>query len=180
MGTACVKVLNLVRYESKARLQAIKSSRSVKALRQHLDRQASLPLGLQGLSVREVYLFARSQYTVQGVLKGQAVLFRATEGRDDPADEPVIEVHSDPLLGWERRVARRLQTVDVPGGHVSMLQEPHVKVLAEALQAHIDDALAAAGGCRGSARVSAEPSGAVGAVRADHDRLEPTAADQLG
>ena len=180
MGTACMKVLNLVRYESKARLQAIKSSRSVKALRQHLDRQAALPSGLQGLSVREVYLFARSQYTVQGVLKGQAVLFRATEGRDDPADEPVIEVHSDPLLGWERRVAGRLQTVDVPGGHVSMLQEPHVKALAEALQAHIDDALAATGGCRGSARISAAPSSTVGAVRADHDRLEPTAADQLG
>jgi thioesterase domain-containing protein/acyl carrier protein len=141
-ATASSKLLNLIRYESQSRLQALKSSRSVKALRQHLDRQVAPPSELRALSVREVYMFARSQYAVSGTLEGQVVLFRATQSQGDLADEPVTEIHPDPMLGWTRRATHEIQTVDVPGGHVSMLQAPHVGTLALKLQEHIDLALA--------------------------------------
>jgi amino acid adenylation domain-containing protein len=141
-ATASAKLLNLLRYEGRTRLQALKSRRSVKALRQHLDRHIAPPSELRALSVREVYMFARSQYTVSGALDGQVVLFRATQGQGDLADEPVTEIHPDPMLGWARRVTHEIQTVDVPGGHVSMLQDPHVDTLAKKLQEHIDLALA--------------------------------------
>ena len=37
---------------------------------------------------------------------------------------------------------RGVRVFDVPGGHSSMLQEPNVQVLAERMQAYIDEALA--------------------------------------
>jgi thioesterase domain-containing protein len=113
-----------------------------KALRRHLDQQTSPPESLRKLSVREIYLFARSQYVVRGSLAGRVVLFRVTQSSGDPADLPVIECHSDPMLGWEPRIAGVIQAIDVPGGHVSMLQEPHVETLARKLQEQIDRASA--------------------------------------
>jgi amino acid adenylation domain-containing protein len=180
VATACAKVFNLIRYESKARLQAIKSNRSVKALRAHLDRQAPPPRVLQGLSVREVYQFARGQYSVHGTVKGDVVLFRATAGGTDSADEPVMEVHSDPLLGWGRRVSGRLLTVDVPGGHVSMLQEPHVSVLADALQARIDEALAAFEPLHHSGRSAPMADHGAPAGQSARAALETSTAGHLG
>ncbi|HEY9068580.1 MAG TPA: thioesterase domain-containing protein, partial [Burkholderiaceae bacterium] len=141
-ATAASKLLNLIRYEAGAWLQALKSRRNVEALRRHLDQRIAPPTTLRELSVREIYMFARSQYRVDGVVHGNVALFRATRGLGDPADEPVIEIHGDPMLGWARRVAGPIQTIDVPGGHVSMLQEPNVATLARALQEQIDHALA--------------------------------------
>jgi hypothetical protein len=41
-----------------------------------------------------------------------------------------------------RRTTRGVRVSDAPGGHSSMLQEPHVSVLAERMQSYIDNALA--------------------------------------
>ena len=142
VATMASKLVNLIRYEGTSRLQTMISARSVKALRRHLDQRIVPPISLRKLSVREVYLFARSQYKVQGTVSGHVVLFRATQHLGDRADEPVTHIHSDPMLGWEQRVAGPIDAVDVPGGHVSMLQEPNVQTLARKLQEHIDLALA--------------------------------------
>ncbi|HKX42698.1 MAG TPA: amino acid adenylation domain-containing protein [Burkholderiaceae bacterium] len=141
MATATSKLLNLIRYESSKWLRTLKTRRDVESLRRHLDQRTAPPTALRELSVREIYMFARSQYRVDGIVHGNVALFRATRGLGDAADEPVIEIHSDPMLGWARRVAGTIQVVDVPGGHVSMLQEPNVATLALALQEQIDRAL---------------------------------------
>jgi thioesterase domain-containing protein len=132
------RLLNLVRYEGTARLQALRTGRAFKALRQHLDQQKLPPSHLRRLTVRDIYMSARREYHLDGQLQGNVVLFRATKGRGDLADEPVIEMHDDPMLGWEPRVAGPIDTVDVPGGHASMLQEPNVRTVAERLQDRID------------------------------------------
>ena len=46
-----------------------------------------------------------------------------------------------PCSGWGQRARGRVRAYDIPGGHSSMLQEPHVQILAEQLQSSIDEAL---------------------------------------
>ena len=76
-------------------------------------------------------------------------LFRATQGVD--SDEPYIERYADPLLGWGSHTSGSVCVYDVPGGHSSMLQEPHVSTLAQYIQACIDSSGA------GERKESAEP-----------------------
>jgi thioesterase domain-containing protein len=68
------------------------------------------------------------------------VLFKATHGNGAADDAPFSEQFSDRALGWGKRVAEDVRVIDIPGGHSSALQSPHVEVLARALQ----DCLAAA------------------------------------
>jgi thioesterase domain-containing protein len=113
----------------------------MRLFRFYLDRGWRLPRVLEQIPVRTVYLFAEKNYQPDGPFDGDLVLFRATCG--EGPDEPYVERYDDPLLGWSRRVTGYVRAHSVPGGHSSMLQEPHVRVLAEQIQASIDKALAA-------------------------------------
>ncbi len=64
--------------------------------------------------------------------QGQVNLFRGSRGQG--VDQPNIERTGDPLLGWGKWV-NEVKVHDVPGGHYSLLQEPHVKVLAKKIEA---------------------------------------------
>jgi acyl transferase domain-containing protein/thioesterase domain-containing protein/acyl carrier protein len=74
-------------------------------------------------------------------LQGLVALYRAQKGDGTPADQPYLERYGEPLLGWGRRVASPLEVADVPGGHASLLQEPNVQKLAEAMNQHLVRAL---------------------------------------
>ena len=65
---------------------------------------------------------------------GDVVLLRARNANEKgrPADE---------LLGWGAYIKGRIQVVDVPGSHTTMMVEPHVKVMAEELRSCIDAVL---------------------------------------
>ena len=89
--------------------------------------------------MRTAYLFAEKNYRPERPFDGDLVLFRATHGKGP--DEPYVERYEDPLLGWGQRTTGDVWAYDVPGGHSSMLQEPHVRALAKQLQLSIDDAL---------------------------------------
>ena len=43
--------------------------------------------------------------------------------------------------GWDKRVKPNLEIITVPGNYYNMLQEPHLKVLAEKLQVCLDRAV---------------------------------------
>jgi thioesterase domain-containing protein len=62
------------------------------------------------------------------------VLARATSG--EGADMPYSRIYYDKTLGWAA-VSKSLTVLDVNGGHESMLQEPSVKSLAEALLPYV-------------------------------------------
>ena len=83
----------------------------------------------------QVYNIAESAYRPRRVLRHEIVLFRASAGEGD--DEPYRSRYRDPLLGWGRRSLEGVRGYDVPGGHASMLQEPHVAVMAEILRAYL-------------------------------------------
>jgi hypothetical protein len=46
------------------------------------------------------------------------------------------------MLGWQKHVARDIQAMGVPASHASILQEPYVNAVGEALQDAIDRGLA--------------------------------------
>src|SRR5262249_41788670 len=128
-------------YEVGHRLAGLWDKGRLKWLRHHLDRGMRLPRLLRGIPVRTVYLYAERDYRPEEPFDGELVLFRATAGRGAAADEPCGGRYDDPMLGWGRRATRGVRVIEIPGGHSSMLQEPHVGVLAEHLQASIDRAL---------------------------------------
>lgn len=133
------KVTNLVSYEVQSKVDHFWTQLRMRLLRSYLDRGLSLPQFLKNISVRKVYVFAESEYVPPAQFQGEVVLFRATQGEGN--DQPFINVYSDPLLGWEKRATQGVKLYEVPGGHSSMLQEPHVKVLAQKMQAYLDQKL---------------------------------------
>jgi FkbH-like protein len=133
------KAKNLSTYLVRHRLKLLRDEIRMRLFRSWLERGWSLPRALQQIPVRTVYLFAERNYHPKGPFNGDLVLFRATHGEGN--DEPYIERYEDPLLGWGQRANGRVRAHDIPGGHSSMLQEPHVQILADQLQLSIDEAL---------------------------------------
>lgn len=135
------KIRNTAAYVASERLAKIRDELRMRALRASLDRGGRPPRVLGPIPLQTVYLFAERDYRPDGRFDGELTLFRATAGIGP--DEPYVGRYDDPLLGWGRRATLGIRAFDVPGGHSSMLQEPHVEALAERLQSCIDEALAA-------------------------------------
>ncbi|MGI9625173.1 MAG: AMP-binding protein [Acidimicrobiales bacterium] len=62
------------------------------------------------------------------------VVFRAVE-------DPFGHGRGDGTMGWGETARGGLEVIDCPGGHVSMLAQPHVEILAGELQNAIDQAI---------------------------------------
>jgi FkbH-like protein len=133
------KIRNSAVYEVKWRFDKLVNYVRMNLFRFYLDRDLNLPRALQQIPVRTAYLYAEKSYQPEKPFDGELVLFRATSGTGN--DEPYIERYADPLLGWGQRATQGVRTYDVPGGHSSMLQEPHVRTLANQMQAYIDEVL---------------------------------------
>ena len=66
---------------------------------------------------------------------GRITLFKASQ--------ELSGISSDPTLGWSKWAARGVEVYVVPGNHASMIYKPHVEVLAEKLNACLNQAHAA-------------------------------------
>lgn len=143
-GMILRRARNVIVYEATSRYTRHKTRLKIKLMRAMLDRGMRLPKFLRGISVDAVLRFAEKEYVVPPPYQGETLLFRATSR--DPAldkivnDTPYIEIFVDPLLGWEDKVSN-LAVYDVPAGHSSTLRAPHVQLVANAFQRHIDMAL---------------------------------------
>ena len=75
-------------------------------------------------------------------LSGPVAVFRARdEASGSPAATPLgWSARCEPGLGWERVCASRVEVLCVPGDHSSLLVEPHVTTLADALRARLRQA----------------------------------------
>jgi FkbH-like protein len=134
------KTKNLTKYLVRQRFIELRDEIRMRLFCFYVSRGLRLPRSLEQIPVRTVYLFAEKNYQASAPFDGELVLFRATRG--EGPDEPYIERYDNPLLGWGKRATRGVRVFDVPGGHSSMLQEPNVQMLAEQMQASIDEALA--------------------------------------
>jgi thioesterase domain-containing protein len=63
---------------------------------------------------------------------GRLTLFRAGEQQSG--------FNPDPFSGWKGMAAMGVEVHDVPGDHITMLKEPHVRVLTEKLNSCLDRA----------------------------------------
>jgi aspartate racemase len=81
--------------------------------------------------VRQANLLARRRY-VPRPYGGNIVLFRALNGNGF--------ANNGPHYGWNDLAAGGVEVHDVPGTHNSMVQEPHVRALAEKLEQCLDRA----------------------------------------
>ena len=133
------KVKNLTTYLIGQRLRELQDEIRLRLLRFYLHRGPHLPRYLEQIPVQTVYLFTAKDYRPDGLLDGELVLFRASDG--EGIDEPFVRRYSDPLLGWGQRATQGVRVFDVPGGHSSMLQEPNVGMLAKQMQHYIDRVL---------------------------------------
>ena len=131
---AARKVRNFLAYELTSKAKRLSEVIRFRLLRRVLDHGRPVPRFLQGMSVETVLSFAKD-YVPSRLLKGKAILIRATEG--EGTDEPAVNLTSDPLLDWGARVKGQLAIADMPGGHSSMLQEPYAEEVARCMIAHI-------------------------------------------
>jgi thioesterase domain-containing protein/acyl carrier protein len=133
------KTTRFVRYQVSSRLQRRRHERAVAQLREGAPEDA--PPQEQAIAFLPMYEVAHREHEPQGALGGAFVaLYRATKGDGTAGDEAYADIYSDDWLGWQPRVANPIAKVEVPGGHSSLLQEPHVKSLARAMQAHLEAA----------------------------------------
>jgi amino acid adenylation domain-containing protein len=99
--------------------------------KRRIDRMF-LPQALK--NVRRGIHLAGTQYSPQSY-RGDITLFRASEKS--------LRGVNDSYAGWRELAAGKLEVVEIPGGHVSMLSEPQVAVLAEQLKTRLEAAHAA-------------------------------------
>ncbi len=87
----------------------------------------SLPISLRYFQVEEAHKRALARYTVR-LYPGKITLMRAANVRE------TVGTRRNMTLGWETLAGGGLEIHDVPGGHISMFEEPNVRTLAETLK----------------------------------------------
>lgn len=131
------KARNLISYSIRSRLERRRTARTVAGMRADGTAPSAAAAGSE-LSFLKLYENAHREHRSDGKLRCEhVVLFRATEGNGEIGDVPFREVYVDDLLGWQRLCEHPVAAVDVPGGHSSALQEPHVGALARDLTARL-------------------------------------------
>jgi len=129
-GIVLQKVVNTLKWETSHRVQQLSVRARFRLLQRLLNRNQTWPALLPELSVQQIYDSAEPLYVPKPLRGTPTVLVRATVGEAN--DTPYREIYADAALGWKSVIAD-LTVVDVEGGHSSMLQEPFVESVAEAL-----------------------------------------------
>jgi amino acid adenylation domain-containing protein len=137
-STVARKAKSYLSYEMQRRAEKSETASQVQALREQRGGAEAAGAKLDKVTLRTVYNDAATLYKQSAKLAAPVLLLRATQGSGDQADRPMIEIVSDPTLGWQRHVQGRIDCVDVSGGHSSILQQPHVEEVALAMQKHLD------------------------------------------
>jgi thioesterase domain-containing protein len=127
------KVFNALSWEVSQRAARLYRRVRFDVLRFVLSKQMSWPPFIRELTVREIYDTAELHYGPGNSVGRGVVLARALRAHPDLlGDDAYRDVYADEHFGW-RSVDPALVVIDVEGGHSSMLQEPFVASLANAL-----------------------------------------------
>jgi acyl transferase domain-containing protein/thioesterase domain-containing protein len=139
-NTVAQKAKNVMVYETQHKINTTRNHLQLSLYRAYLDKGQKLPSFLQNIDVRTTFMFAKKGY-VPKVYRGQLLLLKATEALilNHPTinDEPYSNLTPDILLGWGKRSTQGVEWHQIPGGHSSMLQDPHVQILADKLETYI-------------------------------------------
>ena len=75
---------------------------------------------------------------VPQVYPGKITLLRASEVLAEDSRGVFSQSFCQPALGWGELTTEAIEIHEVPGDHVTMLAEPHVRVLADQLKSCLD------------------------------------------
>lgn len=125
------KFWNLLKWEVTDKIRKISVNLRFRMLKALLSRGKPWPQTIPSLTVREIYEQAEAAYIPASVSGTRVVLIRASNGVG--GDTPYVSVYANSSLGWNT-LANNLTSIDVNGGHYSMLQTPNVDDLARKLQ----------------------------------------------
>lgn len=140
------KAVNALRWEIGSRLRQARDRRTVQQIRDANTAGAETVMHQDAISFLKLYEVAHKLHRPEGLFAGGSVaLFKASQGNGQIDDLPYQLVYADYALGWGRRVMDEVMVVSVPGGHSSVLQEPHVGTLARWFQDAVDSAADRAG-----------------------------------
>jgi FkbH-like protein len=134
ISTAAARARNVARYEVEQSGRKLSEAFRFRLLQKFLSRGAPWPGWLPSLSVRAIVNQAEAMHSPSRVRRAHVVLFRAIEAAGQPGFRHLFE---EPCFGWSEHVAGDFTTVDVPGDHSTLLQEPHVAAVARELRAVI-------------------------------------------
>jgi thioesterase domain-containing protein len=133
---ASKKVVGAVRWEVQSRASARRDRLLYRLLELAIERELAWPRWLPAWQTPRLYDLAEAKYTPsQSLPARQVLLFRATTGAGN--DKPHRETFERPDFGWSDWLPS-FETIDVAGGHSSMLQEPYVEDVAAHLVAYIE------------------------------------------
>lgn len=130
----CKKTINALIWEVSRHCKNWSVRARFSILRRVLSRNGTWPAFIPELSCRQILNAVKSGYAPKPLAIPHIVLARAKSGEGN--DTPYAEIYADTALGWAE-IAKNLLVIDVEGGHSSMLQEPFVNSLAEALKPYL-------------------------------------------
>lgn len=127
-------------------LRALPADGQVNHVVAALERADALPFGLDAeatrnmLNVNRAHVAARRDYRPK-VSPVQVTLFRASDARDVDGGAGGSNNAGGEDLGWGAVSGAPVRVIRTPGDHVTMMAEPHVKSLAEALRSCLTEAM---------------------------------------
>ena len=74
---------------------------------------------------------------VPGIYEGKVTLFRAT-GVSPELREEAADIYNDPLFGWQSHCTEPVELQLLAGGHLHLMNGPHVRALGQSLPRSID------------------------------------------
>jgi thioesterase domain-containing protein/acyl carrier protein len=124
---------------TQAELQALDWEAQLHYLNERLQAVNMLPRGGGVHQVRGLMQVSRAvsriQYLPREVQLTPITLLRASEYSPEDGFDDSLTLPQDPTWGWSRFATGRVEVYAVPGDHVTMMAEPHVRSLAERLSA---------------------------------------------
>jgi thioesterase domain-containing protein len=135
-GVISCKLVNMLTWELRQRGTRWSVDARFRLLRYLRARGLRWPPFVPELSVRQIYESAEALYVPRRLSRATVVLARARAAvmHDTPYvdDTPLLEIYADDAFGW-RQLTDKFIVIDINGGHSSMLNEPFVLSLANAL-----------------------------------------------
>ncbi|GAA6620567.1 amino acid adenylation domain-containing protein [Scytonema sp. NUACC26] len=103
---------------------------------EHLKMSEPLPDNDLHVALMDANVQAIKEYNLKKY-SGKVTLLRTSDKQRDK--EKAVGVQYDPHFGWSSVVTGEINVRLVPGSHLTLFEEPHVKVLAEQLRLGIGD-----------------------------------------
>ncbi len=128
-----------VSYET---LQTLDSESQLNYLLERFKKVSILPPEADIAHIREIIDIYKANYRMdyipQDIKPTRITLFKASERIEENA---LNEIKSDPTWGWNQYAEGSVDALMVPGDHFSMMNQPHVQVLAEKLKVCFEQGL---------------------------------------